>query len=64
MLTVALHDAQELDNDLGGGSDKDLALAPALGIDDVVEAVVLQKMIREERRRDRAHLQGRRCGPW
>lgn len=43
MLTVALHNAQELDNDLGGRADEHLALAATLGIDDVVEAVVLQK---------------------
>jgi len=36
MLTMALHDAQEFYNDLGGGSDEHLALATAFGIDDVV----------------------------
>jgi hypothetical protein len=40
-LTVSLHNAQELDHDLGGRADEDLALSPALGIDNVVEAVVL-----------------------
>jgi hypothetical protein len=35
---MALHDAQELDNDLGRGSDEHLALTPTLGIDDVVLA--------------------------
>lgn len=48
MLTVTLHDAQELDDDLGGGSDKDLALSTALGIDDVVEGVVLRCAMRRE----------------
>ena len=41
-LTVLLHDREELDNDLGRGSDKDLALALALGVDNAVEGVVLQ----------------------
>lgn len=43
LLTVTLHDAQELDDDLRGRADEHLALAATLGIDDVVEAVVLQK---------------------
>jgi hypothetical protein len=43
ILTMALHDAQELDDDLGGRADEHLALAATLGIDDVVEAVVLRK---------------------
>lgn len=38
--TVALHDLEELDNDLGAGSDQDLALAGLLGIVDAVEGVV------------------------
>lgn len=33
---MALHDGEELDDDLGGRPDEDLALATALGIDDVV----------------------------
>ena len=33
---MALHDAEELDDDLGGRTDENLALATALGIDDVV----------------------------
>ena len=33
---MALHHAKELDNDLRGGSDEDLTLAPSLGIDNVV----------------------------
>jgi hypothetical protein len=41
ILTMALHDTQEFYNDLGGWSDEHLALATALGIDDVV----LQKEI-------------------
>lgn len=39
--TVALHDAQELDDDFGRWADENLALAAAFGIDDVVETVVL-----------------------
>ena len=37
---MALHDAKELDNDLGRRSNEDLALSSALGIDDVVKTVV------------------------
>ena len=36
---MLLHDSQEADNDLARGADEDLALAGALGIADVVEAV-------------------------
>lgn len=39
-LTVLLHDSQELDDDLGGGADQDLALAGLLGVVDGIEAVV------------------------
>jgi len=38
--TMALHDLQELDNDLGAGSDQDLALAGLLGVVDGVEGIV------------------------
>ena len=38
--TVLLHDAEELDNDLGGGAHHHLALACLLGIVDCVEAIV------------------------
>ena len=38
---MSLHDAQELDNDLGRRTDEDLALATALGDDDVVEVEVV-----------------------
>lgn len=38
--TVLLHNAQELDNDLGRRSDEDLSLASLLGIVDGVQAVV------------------------
>ena len=34
--TVTLHDAEELDDNLRGRTDEDLALATALGVDDVV----------------------------
>ena len=36
MLTVTLHDGKELDNDLRGRADENLALAAALSIHDVV----------------------------
>jgi len=39
-VTVALHDAEEFDDDFGGRADEDLAFAATLGVDDVVEAVV------------------------
>jgi hypothetical protein len=38
--TVALHDGQELDNDLGGRANQDLALAGLLGVVDSIEAIV------------------------
>jgi hypothetical protein len=38
--TVTLHDSQELDNDLGGRADQDLALASLLGVVDRLEAIV------------------------
>ncbi|MCV2423820.1 hypothetical protein LNV47_24875 [Paucibacter sp. DJ4R-1] len=39
-VAVALHDAQELDDDLGARADEHLALSATLGIDNIVEAVV------------------------
>ncbi len=38
--TVLLHDLEELDDDLGGRADKDLALAAALSVGNVHESVV------------------------
>jgi hypothetical protein len=38
--TVTLHDGQELDNDLGGRADHDLARAGLLGVVDGVERIV------------------------
>lgn len=37
---MALHDLQELDDDLGGGADQDLALAGLLGVVDAVQSIV------------------------
>lgn len=37
---MSLHDGQELDDDLGGGSDHDLALASLLGVVDGIERIV------------------------
>lgn len=37
---MALHDLEELDNDLGRRSDQDLALASLLGVVDGVERIV------------------------
>ena len=38
--TVALHHSQELDDDLGAGPDKDLALARLFGVVDGIERIV------------------------
>ena len=38
--TVLLHDTEELDNDLGRRTDKNLALARLLGVVDGVERIV------------------------
>lgn len=40
LRTVTLHDLEELNNDLGAGSDQDLTLAGLLGIVDGVESIV------------------------
>ena len=37
---MLLHDLEELDHDLGGRADQDLALAAALGVGDVHQGVV------------------------
>jgi hypothetical protein len=37
---VLLHDAQELDNDLGGRSDQNLALAGLLGVVDGLKRII------------------------
>lgn len=39
-VAVALHDLEELDNDLGARSDQDLTLAGLLGVVDAVEGIV------------------------
>ena len=39
-VAMSLHDAQEFYDDLGGRPDEDLALSTALGVDDVVKAVI------------------------
>lgn len=39
-VAVLLHDVQELDDDLGGRTDEDLALAGLLGIVDGVQAII------------------------
>jgi hypothetical protein len=38
--TVLLHDSKELDDDLGGRSDEDLALSGLLGVVDGVKRIV------------------------
>ena len=38
--TVLLHDAQELDNDLGARADEHLALSSLLGVVDGIERIV------------------------
>lgn len=42
-LTMTLQDTKELDDHLGRRADEDLALSPALSIDNIVQAVVLKK---------------------
>jgi hypothetical protein len=37
---VLLHDAEELDDDLGGRSDQDLSLSGLLGVVDSIERIV------------------------
>lgn len=37
---MLLHDLQELDDDLGGRADQDLALARLLGVVDALESIV------------------------
>jgi len=39
-VSMALHQGQKLDDDLGGRADEDLALATLLSVDDGLEAVV------------------------
>ena len=38
--TVLLHDAEELDDDLGGRADHDLTLSGFLGVVDGIERIV------------------------
>lgn len=38
---MLLHDAEELEDDLGARADEDLSLALALGVDDRVQGIVL-----------------------
>ena len=38
--TMLLHNTEELDNDLGGGSDQDLSLSGLLGVVDGIERIV------------------------
>lgn len=37
---MTLHDLEELDDDLGAGSDQDLTLASLLGVVDALEGIV------------------------
>ena len=37
---MLLHDAEKLDNDLGGGSDQNLSLSRLLGVVDGIERIV------------------------
>jgi hypothetical protein len=38
--TMLLHNAEELDNDFGAGSDQDLSLSRLLGVVDGIERIV------------------------
>ena len=53
---MTLHDAEELDDDLRGRTDEDLALATALGVDNVV----LRQNLAHLRHGVHAHSQGSR----
>jgi len=61
---MALHDAQEFDDNLRGWSDEDLALATALGIDNVVQAVILGSINLRTKYNEDQHSRGQRCGPF
>jgi len=52
MLTMTLHDAQKLKDDLGGRANEHLALATTFGIDNVVQAVVLNQISLPSRKED------------
>ena len=61
-LTMTLHDAQELDDDLRGRTDEDLALAAALSVDNVV--LVMLKSPHTSKRTHQANSPGSRSkGP-
>ena len=40
LLTMLLHDRQELDNDLGRGTDENLSLSTLLSVVDVVQTIL------------------------
>ena len=46
--TVLLHDTEELDDNLGGGSDQDLSLSGLLGVVDGIERIVEDRSILDE----------------
>ena len=60
---MTLHDTEELDDDLRRGADEHLALAAALGVDNVVKAVVLA-FIRDDIDKRTLHSPRQRRGPW
>ncbi len=45
--TVLLHNAEELDDDLGRWSDEDLSLSGLLGVVDGIERIVLYQNVRK-----------------
>lgn len=45
--TVTLHDGEELDDDLRGRTDKDLALAAALRVDNVVLRILVSNKFKK-----------------
>ena len=46
--TVLLHNAEELDDDLGRWSDEDLSLSGLLGVVDGIKRIVLHQRVRVE----------------
>lgn len=64
---MAFHDAQNLNDDLGGRADEHLVFAIIFSIDEVVQAVVLTNQVslpRCKRKGTKENSQGRRHGPF
>ena len=65
VLTMAFHDAQKLNDDLGGSANEHLVFDTIFGIDDVVQAVILKNQVSFstcKRKKTKEHSRGRRRG--